>query len=120
MSARSCSLARSVFFAPRPAPLQSAAQGRPADPPTPAARRQLLPVFVQRQIIALGHQRPQDYLARRIDPPHPPAAMRLGAAPPLSARLLAPQVHRRQPDAKALGDRRRRHTGFPSQQHPLA
>jgi hypothetical protein len=83
-------------------------------------RRQLLPVFVQPQIVALGHQRPQDRLARRIDPPRPPAAVRLGAAPSLRAHLLAPQIHRRQPDAKALGDHRRRQTGFPSQQHPLA
>jgi hypothetical protein len=68
----------------------------------------------------LGYQRPQDHLARRIDPSRPPAAMRFGAAPSLRARLLAPQVHRRQPEAKALGDHRRRQTGFPSQQYPLA
>ena len=46
--------------------------------------------------------------------------MRLGTAPPLRARLLAPQIHRRQPDAKTLRDGRRRQTGFISQQHPLA
>jgi hypothetical protein len=46
--------------------------------------------------------------------------VRLGATPLLRARLLAPQIHRRQPDAKTLRDRCRRHTGFISQQNPLA
>jgi hypothetical protein len=46
--------------------------------------------------------------------------MRLGTAPPLRARLLAPQIYRREPDPKARGDHRRRQTGRISQQHPLA
>jgi hypothetical protein len=46
--------------------------------------------------------------------------MRLGTAPALRTRLLAPQVYRRQPDAKTLSNHRRRQTGFISQQHPLA
>jgi hypothetical protein len=80
----------------------------------------LLSVFVQRAIVALGHQRPQDRLARHIDPPRPPTAMRLGAAPALHAHLLAPQIYCRQPHAKTLRNRCRRQTGFISQQHPLA
>ena len=82
-------------------------------------RRQLLPVFVQRKIVALGHQCPQERLARRIDPARPPAAVRLGTAPALRARLLAPQIYRRQADTKAFGDHRRRQTGSLRQQHPL-
>jgi hypothetical protein len=46
--------------------------------------------------------------------------MRLGAAPAIHTRLLTPQIHRRKTNAKAPGDRRRRQTGFISQQHPLA
>jgi hypothetical protein len=46
--------------------------------------------------------------------------MRLGTAPPVRARLLAPQIDRREPDTKALGDYRRRQTGCISPQHPLA
>jgi hypothetical protein len=46
--------------------------------------------------------------------------MRLGTASAFGARLLAPQVHRRETDAKALRDQRRRHTGGLRQQHPLA
>jgi hypothetical protein len=114
MAARSRSPARSVFFAPPPEPLQGTAQGRPADPHPAAALGQLLPVFIQRAIVALGHQRPQYSLARRIDPPRPTAAMRLGTAPPVRARLLTPQIHRRETNAKALGRQRRRQTGFPS------
>src|SRR5215203_3249345 len=66
MSARSCSLARSVFF----------------------------------------------YATART-------AAGLGTASALGARLLAPEVHRRETDAKAPGDDCRRQTSFPSQQHPL-
>ena len=79
----------------------------------------MLSVLVQRAVVVLGDQCPQDRLARRIDPPRPPAAMRLGTAPALGARLLAPQIHCRQPDAKTLGDHRRQQTGFPGQEHPL-
>jgi len=46
--------------------------------------------------------------------------MWLGAATTLPTRLLAPQIDRREADAKALGDHRRQQTGFTSQQHPLA
>jgi hypothetical protein len=80
----------------------------------------LLSVLVQRAVVVLGDQCPQDRLARRIDPARPPAAMRLGTAPALHTRLLAPQIYRRQPDAKTLRNHRRRQTGFISQQHPLA
>ena len=45
--------------------------------------------------------------------------MRLGTAPVLGARLLAPQIYRRQADTKALGNHRRRQTGGLRQQHPL-
>ena len=45
--------------------------------------------------------------------------MRLGTAPALRARLLAPQIYRRQADTKALGDHRRRQTGRRRQQHTL-
>jgi hypothetical protein len=80
----------------------------------------LLCVFVQRAIVPLGYQRPQDRLARRVNPPRPPAAVRLGAAPALRIRLAAPQIHRRETDAKALSDRCWGQTGFPSQQHTFA
>jgi hypothetical protein len=80
----------------------------------------LLCVFVQRAIVPLAYQRPQDRLARRVDPPRPPAAVRFGAAPALRIRLVAPQIHRRETDAKALSDRCWGQTGFPSQQHTLA
>jgi hypothetical protein len=46
--------------------------------------------------------------------------MRLGTAPILPARLLTPQIHRRETNAKALGHHRRWQTGFPGQQHTLA
>jgi hypothetical protein len=46
--------------------------------------------------------------------------MRLGTAPALRARLLAPQINCREADAKALGDHCRRQTGGVRQQHPLA
>jgi hypothetical protein len=46
--------------------------------------------------------------------------MRLGTAPPVRARLLAPQIDRREADTKALSDHRRRQTGCISPQHPLA
>jgi hypothetical protein len=46
--------------------------------------------------------------------------VRLGTAPVLGARLLVPQIHRRQPDAKTLGDYWQRHTSLASQQYPLA
>ena len=108
------------FFTPQPKPPQGAAQRRPAYSRPPGARRQLLSVFVQRTIVPLPHQRPQDRLARRIDPQRATAGMRLGTASAFGARLLAPQVHRRETDAKAPGDDGRRQTSFPSQQHPLA
>src|SRR5215213_1008188 len=120
MSARSCSLARSVFFTPQPKPPQGAAQRRPSYSRPPGARRQLLSVFVQRTIVPLPHQRPQDRLAHRIDPQRATAGVRLGTASALGACLLAPEVHRRETDAKALSDDCQRQTGFPSQQHPLA
>src|SRR6185295_7683668 len=108
------------FFTPQPKPPQGAAQRRPAYSRPPGARRQLLSVFVQRTIVPLPHQRPQDRLARRIDPQRATAGMRLGTASAFGARLLAPQVHRRETDANAPGDDCRRQTSFPSQQHPLA
>src|SRR3954453_3572435 len=120
MSVRSCSLARSVFFTPQPEPPQGAAQRRPAYSRPPGARRQLLCVFVQRAIVPLAHQRPQDRLARRIDPQRATAGVRLGTASALGACLPAPEVHCRETDAKALSDDCRRQTGFPSQQPPLA
>jgi hypothetical protein len=80
----------------------------------------LLSVLVQRAVVVLADQCPQDRLARRIDPARAPAAMRLGTAPTLAARLLAPQIYRRQPNAKTLRNHRRRQTGFIRQQHPLA
>src|SRR3954451_20711124 len=121
MSARSCSLARSVFFfAPKPEPPQGAAQRRPADPLPSGARRQVLHVFVQRAIVPLAHQRPQDRLARRVDAPRPPAAVRLGTAAALRARLVAPEIYRRETDPKAPGNHRRRETSLISQQHPIA
>ena len=80
----------------------------------------MLSVLVQRAVVVLSDQCPQDRLARRINPPCPPAAVRLGTAPALRARLLTPQIYRRQPDAKTLSNHRRRQTGFISQQRPLA
>jgi hypothetical protein len=77
-------------------------------------------VFVQRAIVPLGYQRPQDRRARSIDPPRPPAAMRLGTTAALRARLLPPEIYRREANPKAPGDLRRRQTTLISPQHPLA
>ena len=77
-------------------------------------------VFVQRAVVALGHQRPQDRLARRVDPQRATAAMRFGTTTARRARLLTPQIYRREADPKATGNLRRWQTSFASQQHPFA
>jgi len=57
-------------------------------------------VFVQRAVVALGHQRPQDRLARRVDPQRATTAMRFGTTTALRARLLTPEIYLERPIPK--------------------
>jgi hypothetical protein len=84
-------------FAPKPELPQGAAQRRPADPRPPGAFRQTLGVFVKRTIVPLRYQRPQDRLARRVDPQHTTAGVRLGTTTALRACLVAPEIHLERP-----------------------
>jgi len=77
-------------------------------------------VFVQRAVVALGHQRPQHRLARRVDPQRATTALRFGTTKALRARLLTPEIYRREADPKAPGHLRRRQPSLARQQHPLA
>jgi hypothetical protein len=86
----------------------------------PGAGLILSGILVQRAVVPLGNQRPQNRLTGRIDPRRGAAGVRLGAAPPLLSRLLAPEIDRRQTNLEALGHGRRPQTALVRLQNPLA
>jgi hypothetical protein len=86
----------------------------------PGARLVLLGVLIQRAIVPLADQRPQSRFSCGIDPGRWTTGVRLGAAAAFLARLLAPEIHRRETNLEALGHGGWTQATLARPQHPRA